>query len=44
LHIGPDGEQFEAGADMGSCTAPVQAAGMEQIKAQIVIESDGKRI
>lgn len=42
--IRADGEQFGAGADRRSCTAPVQAAGLEQIKAQIVIESDGKRI
>lgn len=39
-----EGKHF--GADGGSCTAPAEAAGLrlQQIKAQIVIESDGKRI
>lgn len=44
LRIGPEG--IHLGADRGSCTAPAQAAGLrlQQIKPQIVIESDGKRI
>jgi len=42
---GAEEDQWGAGgAEGGSCTTPVQAAGLEQIRAQIVIESDGKRI
>ena len=44
LLIGPEGKHLGAGRE--SCTAPAQAAGLrlQQIKAQIVIKSDGKRI